>query len=312
MSDIFEACRRGDLERVKFHVSKDAAVVNKRDWGGGVPLHLACKKGQTAVVKFLAQNGAEVNYRSKDGWTPLHVASKYGHVDTVKVMVEKLKANPHEKDNMGEMPIHWTSYKGHVEVAKYLYEVCGCDIHHTNTHKENVIHLASKKNHLDLTLYYVSNTPVDANAKDADGNTPLSVAGSSEMEELLQRYLTSGVHRASCEGDVVAVRDALAADPKCIEMLDRFNQTPLYYASRLGKLGVVITLLLHNADISAKDEMGRSTIDVAKTEEMKELLTFFSHSRQQQKDLSTEKAARVAAEKEVERLKKEIESMKAQ
>jgi ankyrin repeat protein len=58
--------------------------VNAGNVKGNTPLHLACAKGHTKVVKIL-KDRADVSIRNGQGFSPLDLATKYGHCEVVSL-----------------------------------------------------------------------------------------------------------------------------------------------------------------------------------------------------------------------------------
>jgi len=56
---------------------------------GITPLHDACSKGHTAVVRaLLSAPGIDVNAMNKNGSTPLHSACQFGHTAEVQALLD--------------------------------------------------------------------------------------------------------------------------------------------------------------------------------------------------------------------------------
>ena len=74
---IHDAAKEGNLERVKFLISKGAKV-NARDKKGFTPLHWAVGKGHTEIAELLISKGAKVNAgeikRAKHLYTGQYIA----------------------------------------------------------------------------------------------------------------------------------------------------------------------------------------------------------------------------------------------
>ncbi|KAJ8366165.1 hypothetical protein SKAU_G00149960 [Synaphobranchus kaupii] len=68
--ELFEACRNGDLERVKKLINPDN--VNSRDTAGrkSTPLHFAAGFGRRDVVDYLLQNGRTCMPGTTEGSSP--------------------------------------------------------------------------------------------------------------------------------------------------------------------------------------------------------------------------------------------------
>jgi ankyrin repeat protein len=58
-----------------------------KDDDGDTPLHIACLKGHTDIVKLLLKKGTDVTVARTYGHTSLHVACLKGHTDIPYALV---------------------------------------------------------------------------------------------------------------------------------------------------------------------------------------------------------------------------------
>jgi hypothetical protein len=98
LRDLFEACRNGDLARVKKLVTTQN--VNARDTAGrkSSPLHFAAGFGRREVVDYLLSFGANVHARDDGGLIPLHNACSFGHAEVVRALILS-GSDPNCRDN---------------------------------------------------------------------------------------------------------------------------------------------------------------------------------------------------------------------
>jgi ankyrin repeat protein len=73
-AEIHDAVESGDMAKVVALLGQTPALVSQKDKDGDQPLHLAAKRGETAIIKQLLEAGADVNAKGAKGWTPLHYA----------------------------------------------------------------------------------------------------------------------------------------------------------------------------------------------------------------------------------------------
>ncbi|TRY99402.1 hypothetical protein DNTS_002014 [Danionella cerebrum] len=109
--ELFEACRNGDVSRVKRLV--DSVSVNAKDMAGrkSTPLHFAAGFGRKDVVEHLLQTGANVHARDDGGLIPLHNACSFGHAEVVSLLLCQ-GADPNARDNWNYTPLHEAAIKG--------------------------------------------------------------------------------------------------------------------------------------------------------------------------------------------------------
>src|SRR5439155_10936981 len=82
----------------------------------------AAKKGDVEKVEALLDKGVDVNAKSDYGATALHFAADKGNAEVVKLLL-KHKADVNVKDTFyNAKPLAWAVMKDHAEVVKLLVE----------------------------------------------------------------------------------------------------------------------------------------------------------------------------------------------
>ncbi|KAI9818880.1 MAG: hypothetical protein M1827_007701 [Pycnora praestabilis] len=94
---LCQAIVDGDLEHVHDWCQQDGVDVNRRDYTGRTPLHLATISSTLEVVQCLIAHGARLVARLVDGNTALHLAAARGDLGMVKALLEKSEANEEEE-----------------------------------------------------------------------------------------------------------------------------------------------------------------------------------------------------------------------
>ncbi|XP_076836958.1 poly [ADP-ribose] polymerase tankyrase-1 isoform X3 [Brachyhypopomus gauderio] len=302
--ELFEACRNGDVSRVKRLV--DSVNVNAKDMAGrkSTPLHFAAGFGRKDVVEHLLQTGANVHARDDGGLIPLHNACSFGHAEVVSLLLCQ-GADPNARDNWNYTPLHEAAIKGKIDVCIVLLQH-GADHNIRNTDGKSALDLAEPSAKAVLTGEYKKDelleaarsgneeklmallTPLNVNCHASDGrkSTPLHLAAGYNRVRIVQLLLQHGadVH-AKDKGGLVPLHNAcsyghyevtelLLKHGACVNAMDLWQFTPLHEAASKNRVEVCSLLLSHGADPTLVNCHGKSAVDMAPTPELKERLTY--------------------------------------
>ncbi|XP_051960222.1 poly [ADP-ribose] polymerase tankyrase-1-like isoform X3 [Xyrauchen texanus] len=277
--ELFEACRNGDVSRVKRQV--DSVNVNAKDMAGrkSTPLHFAAGFGRKDVVEHLLQTGANVHARDDGGLIPLHNACSFGHAEVVSLLLCQ-GGDPNARDNWNYTPLHEAAIKGKIDVCIGEYK------------KDELLEAARSGNEEKLMALL---TPLNVNCHASDGrkstsqkmlSTPLHLAAGYNRVRIVQLLLQHGadVH-AKDKGGLVPLHNAcsyghyevtelLLKHGACVNAMDLWQFTPLHEAASKNRVEVCSLLLSHGADPTLVNCHGKSAVDMAPTPELKERLTY--------------------------------------
>ncbi|XP_072281308.1 poly [ADP-ribose] polymerase tankyrase-2 isoform X2 [Pyxicephalus adspersus] len=302
--ELFEACRNGDVERVRKLVNADN--VNSRDTAGrkSTPLHFAAGFGRKDVVEYLLQSGANVHARDDGGLIPLHNACSFGHAEVVNLLLRH-GADPNARDNWNYTPLHEAAIKGKIDVCIVLLQH-GADPTIRNTDNRTALDLSDPSAKSVLTGEYKKDellesarsgnedkmmallTPLNVNSHASDGrkSTPLHLAAGYNRVKIVQLLLQHGadVH-AKDKGDLVPLHNAcsyghyevtelLVKHGACVNAMDLWQFTPLHEAASKNRVEVCSLLLSYGADPNMLNCHNKSAIDLAPTPQLKERLAY--------------------------------------
>ncbi|KAH8602501.1 hypothetical protein B0O99DRAFT_606743 [Bisporella sp. PMI_857] len=90
---LCQAIVDGDVEHVEDWCTQEGVDINRRDYTGRTPLHLAVMVSTIDVVQCLINHGARLIARLIDGRTALHLAAARGNINMVKALMDKSLAN---------------------------------------------------------------------------------------------------------------------------------------------------------------------------------------------------------------------------
>ena len=118
-SNIYEAARAGDIEKVQAILKVNPDLVNsKESSGGATPLHLATASGHKDMIELLLADNADVKAKDDYGWTPLHFAAFSGRQNIVELLHN---ADVNRRDGSGDTPLMreaQADYKAKVELLR--------------------------------------------------------------------------------------------------------------------------------------------------------------------------------------------------
>jgi hypothetical protein len=180
--DIFEACKTGNLERVK-ELIQSGVDVNTKNNDGIVPLHNATRSGYTDIVRELIAAGADVNIKNNDGIVPLHNATISGSIDIVRELIA-VGADVNIKNNNGLVPLHSACYIGDTNVV-YILIRAGADVNIKYRTGDTSLHFASESGHIDIVRALIT-AGANINIKNNKGQTAFDVTGNEDIKNVVR------------------------------------------------------------------------------------------------------------------------------
>jgi cytohesin len=246
------------LEKAEYLVSKGADLDIKDD-EGMAPLHRAARNHFIGFTNFLIDKGADVNAKDREDNTPLDLvrynASKSGSGPlsdksereairsiTFTLILHGARAEKRVPSSIIEAAIFGDTAK----VKEFIRS--GADVNSQDDSDMAALHYAVARGQKDVVQLLIANG-ADVNARGGSYGTPLKIAACEGQTELTELLLASGA-----------------------DINDSVIETALHTASRMGHKVCVDLLISNGADVNAKNYRGETALDLAKTEEIKELL----------------------------------------
>ncbi|XP_071094668.1 ankyrin repeat domain-containing protein 50-like [Haliotis cracherodii] len=243
-NSLHDACKEGDLGRVRRIFSRYVVDVNSRDKKEGwTPITIAALKGHRRILDFLIRKGANVSQVDYYGNNILHTACEGGHLGMVKHVLSQCRVDINSRTRSGSTPLMKAAYYGHIHVFDYL--VCmGANISLVDAYGNNILHRACRGGHSKMVKHILSQDLVNITSRGASGRTPLMKAAYNG-------------HRK--------VFDLLASKGGQVSSVDDMGYNILHLASLRGHVEMVKHILSQNmVDINARDKDGSTAAMRAK------------------------------------------------
>lgn len=192
-------------------------------------LHIASRKGWVNAVKALVKNGSEINSLNRSMKTPLLLAAAVKNWRAVKTLHE-LGARIDSNDYQGRSVLH--SVENNSEMMTYFLE------NGSDATSRSFMHGSPLARTTDpVCTELLLRNGCDPFATTASHTTAISwICGYSSAEESLRSILSERPTKRMF--DVIDLRDLV------------IDSTPLHYAAFCGKVGNMLALIEHGADVN--------------------------------------------------------------
>jgi ankyrin repeat protein len=227
-----------------------ALIQQKADVNAGLPdgataLHWAANADDLDTVSLLIQAGANVKAKDRYGFTPLYYAATNGSAEVIRKLLDA-GADPNAADSGGETPLMTATRSGSIDAVKALLQH-GADVKAKDTvTQQTALMWAVRSNFpaaVDLYLEYGA----EINARTRTGKTPAArppgAGGGSHGAGIVR----SGWPEQGFQGETPG------------------GMTPLLYAARDGRTGIVRVLIAAKADVQQGDVNGITPLLMALT-----------------------------------------------
>ena len=252
--------------------------VDAQDQNGKTPLHDAGRRGNHKVASQLLNSGANQSIKDKHGRTPWTVAWQHGHLNVMRILdgedIIEGKIEQHSYPQARSLPIWSLVNLGFEQGVKEMIdakpnEIYFCDPDMGNT----ALHCAINANNPTI-LTLLLRAGLSPDARNDYHRTPLHLAAMAGHANLLAILLD---HHAKYDEKDRWLQTPLGIAYKnhhleCAVILVEAGTVParnmiqiLFFASiQLGRLTAVNKLIELRADLSSKNTLGQTALQVAK------------------------------------------------
>lgn len=278
---LFEAIHNDSLAFVIRYL-KGGGDPNLQNEMGSSLLHEAVYAGSLEMIRQLLRYGAEVNTVDAFGNTPMHVASIYGRKDAAYWLLQYSAHIDATTDHRPWTPLMLALNEGHHEMAQWLINQ-GADMDFLDPQQGWTPFLvACEQGMTDFSLDLIrrgARVDVRLTAGDAAGKSAIHLASYYGEVAIIRALVEEGV-------DINQIPEGGGLGPLhwCVynhhqELFDYllemgadvniqatglyYSRTPLHFAVSGDRAYMTRRLLEMNADPLAKDQEGRSPLDIA-------------------------------------------------
>jgi hypothetical protein len=168
-SEIIEAAKSGDAEKVKELLKADPELINTVDSGiEATALHWALIYGKKEVVKAILAYDPDVNKTEAHDGTTMHWAAHFDDAENIRWLLERGAKIDHV-NQYGRTPLLVAARRGCIDVAKFLLDQ-GADFHAKVKDGSTALHIAARNGHKEIIDLFIAKG-VDPGIKNNKGQT---------------------------------------------------------------------------------------------------------------------------------------------
>ena len=313
---LHKAVELGSQEQVDFLLKFENINVNcKNKEYKQTPLHKAVKQGNQEIIDSLLAKGADVNAKDNLENTPLHIAAVEGNEETIQKLLSNSKVDIDAKNQAGDTPFHTATKNKKSAAVRALLQFKGIGINVVNRNGNTSLDIAAGNgdvaimkillnNHADIRIDEDGNTLLhkavesaekdaiqllldtkkfDVNAKNANGETPLSIAidKGSKVENIMlllscpginidntNKYNITFLHllvqRMKFDDIAAAIKAFLDKGADINAKTKPLNYTPLHQAIEWGNQSAIEALLSQpGIELNVQSKQGHTPLHIA-------------------------------------------------
>ena len=243
---------------------------------GRTPLHEACLKGHTDLVRELVvEHGADLSAKDNNNNDALMYAVIGGHQDLVRILIKEFQFSANTcRGRTGSTPLLWACFEGHTDLVRELVVEHGADLSAKDNYSVDALMYAVIGGHQDLVRILIKEFNFNANT--SQGSIPLHQACINGHTELVRQLVVEhgvDINAKDNRNDDALMFAVTGGHQELVRVLinefdfnvnmnrGRSERTPVVVACYKGHTDLMRQLVVeHRADLGAKDIYSRDAL----------------------------------------------------
>jgi len=179
---IHDAVSKNRFQKVKFLVEKKNHQVIARNKDSETPLHIAARRGNVKIAKYLLKHKSDIN--AVDGFkeTPIYEAIRFNKEEAMIKFLVTSGACIDKENYIGESPLRMAIRLNKFDIFKFLFKKGKRNVRKKDKGLRQLFELAVNFNRIDV-LSFLIKKGLDINKKNKDDITPFSYAIHNKFSE---------------------------------------------------------------------------------------------------------------------------------
>ncbi|GBP96779.1 Transient receptor potential channel pyrexia [Eumeta japonica] len=208
-------------------------------------LQCAVRAGSVKCLELFVSHGVNVDSIESGGINAIHLAADLGMARCLKVLLAMPGADLNVRNQVGDRKstaLHLAADGGFIECVDLLLER-GADASLEDHRGFTALHLAARASCLRCVELLLCKGKANPNATDVDKRTPLhaAIGKTDSVCDIIEMLITRGAK---------------------VNQRDEYGFTPLHLAALDGLSHCVETLIVHDADVTARSNTAISALNV--------------------------------------------------
>tara|TARA_Y100001954_G_C15810889_1_gene605127 strand:- start:1094 stop:2767 length:1674 start_codon:yes stop_codon:yes gene_type:complete len=235
------------------------------------------------ITEILDSDSSLVNQKNGRGYSAIHFAANFNQIDLAEVL-KSYGADLGVKDNFGRNAVHWAASTNSSDMLKWLHEN-NVDIDLKDKEGRSPLYIASIRN-ADKALDFLIGKNVQTYYPNELGLDILFAALENGQSEVTTNYfkqdfdfsqknnIGSNLLFAAAKGspDKLAYLIEKQVD---LNLKNNYGQKPVDFLMKNEEIKAVKLFVQNGLDLQAKDQLGKSLLDLATESGNEDLTTFF-------------------------------------